>query len=59
MSKRAIPSPTAQQVAINVAVKERLEIISGDREGPLGSLPTNASQADIIAKINELLARLQ
>jgi hypothetical protein len=57
--KRAIPAPTAQQVAINVAVKERLEIISGERVPPLTDLPATASTEEVVSKINELLARLQ
>lgn len=42
-------------------MKERLERIAGDRPGidKIDSLPVGASQDDIIAKVNELLERLQ
>lgn len=44
-----------------LAVKENLEIITGRRNGaaPLAPLAPDASLADAVAKINELLERLQ
>jgi hypothetical protein len=40
-------------------VKESLEIIMGRRGGKIDPLPANASIDDVIAKINEILDRLQ
>jgi len=57
--KRAIPSPQANQQDINRAVKENLEQIMGQRLDPIKPLSTGASNADAIAKINEIIARLQ
>jgi hypothetical protein len=60
MMKPAIPSPlTGSQPRINQAVKERLEIISGERGGRIARLPANASLADAIAALNRLLEVLQ
>lgn len=58
-AKRAIPAPNTNQVTFNTAVKERLEVISGERLGSIDLLPESATQAQILAKINELLERLQ
>jgi|ABSN01.1.fsa_nt_gi hypothetical protein len=59
MKKRAIPAPNSQQVSINTAVKERLEIICGDRGGAIKPLPPGASLEQVVAKINEILQVLQ
>lgn len=59
MKKRAIPAPNAQQVLINTAVKERLEIIGGERGGAIKPLPPGATLEQIVAKINEILGVMQ
>jgi hypothetical protein len=40
-------------------VKETLEIITGRRDGKVQPLPADASLADVVNKVNELIARLQ
>jgi hypothetical protein len=57
--KRAIPSANANQQDINRAVKENLEQIMGQRLDPLKPLPSSATLSDVIAKVNEIIARLQ
>ena len=57
--KRAIPSPQANQIDINRAVKENLEQIMGQRLPEIKQLADTSTTADIINKINELIARLQ
>lgn len=59
IKKRAIPQPTAQQLAINTAVKERLEVICGERGTSISKLPAGATLEQVVDKINELLALLQ
>lgn len=62
MKKRSIPPvPTGLQPRdkFDAAVKEDLEILMGQRGGRIAELPDGASTADIIAKINEILTRLQ
>lgn len=49
--------PTRRQ--FDSAIKERLEIISGERGTPISQLSTNASLSDVINKINEILSMLQ
>jgi hypothetical protein len=57
--KRAIPQPNANQLEINRAVKENIEQITGQRGGRIKPLSESASNAEIIAKINEIVDRLQ
>lgn len=57
--KRAIPQPNGNQIDINRAVKENLEQIMGQRGGTVKPLSSSATTAEIIAKINELVERLQ
>lgn len=63
MKKRAIPSPPADAAidrrAFDSALKENLEILMGQRGGKVDTLPSTATTAQIIAKINELIGRLQ
>ena len=59
VKKRAIPQPNAQQVDINRAVKERLEVICGERGTSISALPPGATIEQVVDKINELLALLQ
>lgn len=64
MPKRAISNIPRSSVGsdryqFDVAVKENLELITGQRGTTLKELPPNASNGDIIKKINELIALLQ
>lgn len=63
MSKRAIPgvpgSDDRARQAFDAAVKENLEALSGLRSGQIKTLASTATTAEIIAKINELIVRLQ
>ena len=63
MSKRAIPTVprgTDQQLAFMLnALKENAEIVYGQRVAPLEQLSSTATTAEIITKINEIIARLQ
>lgn len=43
----------------NRAVKETLEVLRGERSGRIRPLAADASNADIVAKLNELLAHIQ
>ena len=63
MKKPSIPQvPRANQPreAFDLAVKENIEIITGRRGGRGGIQPlrVDASLADLIAKLNELVARI-
>ena len=61
--KRAVPktpqSADADMRALLDALRENVESITGVRGGKIKELPMNATSADIISKINELIARLQ
>lgn len=57
--KRTIPPPAANQADINRAIKENLEQIMGQRGGRIAPLPATASADDVLAKVNEILERLQ
>lgn len=62
MKKPSIPpSPPgdAARVHFDRAVKERLEIIGGERAGRILPLNSSATLADTIAKINEIIDRIQ
>lgn len=64
MSKRAIPSiPKSAaehgRLPFDLALKETLEQITGQRGEPVARLPTAATTAQIVAKINEIIDRLQ
>lgn len=59
MKKISIPTPSqSNPVSTLVALKQNIEIITGVRSGPLETLPSSASTAEIVAKINEIIARL-
>lgn len=61
MKKPSIPQvPRGNQPreGFDQAVKENLEIITGRRGASTQPLATNASLADVIAKVNELVARM-
>ena len=60
--KRAIPQvPQADLARVNFdkAVKENLEKVTGQIGGKLERLSEDASLADLIAKMNEVIDRLQ
>ena len=62
MKKPAIPQvPQGNQprAAFDQAVKETLEIVTGRRAGRIEPLPAGASTDQIIAKLNEVIERLQ
>lgn len=61
MKKPAIPAVNVQDQRIASLlrpIKENLEIMNGTRGGYLAELPANASLADVISKVNEIVARL-
>jgi hypothetical protein len=62
VSKPAIPRvplPGQTRGRFDEVVKEVLDAITGQTTGKLAKLPETASNAEIIAKINELIDRLQ
>lgn len=63
MKKPSIPqvprSDTQQRTLFDSAVKESLEVITGKRGGSVKTLEPDATLADVIARFNELVSRLQ
>jgi len=62
MKKRAIPktpSPGEDRAAFDQAVRENLQIIMGERAGRIAPLGQSATLSEVIAKMNEILVRLQ
>lgn len=64
MAKRSIPNiPRSamgtDRAPFDVAVKEVLEVLIGARGGRIQPLPASATLDDVIAKVNEIIARLQ
>ena len=64
MSKRAIPTVPMSafeqgRVPFDSAIKENLERMTGLRGGLLALLAADATTAQIITKINEIIERLQ
>lgn len=60
--KPAIPSapkPGDRRERFDQAVRENLEIITGRRGEKIKPLADGASLADVVAKVNEIIARLQ
>lgn len=62
MKKPAIPStmPVQDRIVASVLgpLKENVEIITGIRSGILRKLDSDASLQDVIAKVNEVIERL-
>lgn len=56
---RVPPTDDGERRAFDEAVKERLELIAGLRGGKINKLPATATTAEIVAKVNELVALLQ
>lgn len=62
MSKPAIPRaplPGQPRGRFDEVVKEVLDGITGQTTGRIAKLPETATNAEIIAKLNELIDRLQ
>ena len=62
MSKRAMTLPKSVDAArtrFDEAVRENLQIITGQRGDRLAELPSTATQAEIIDKLNEIIRCLQ
>jgi hypothetical protein len=64
MAKRAIPQiPVSSvehgRVAFDQAIKEVIEVITGRRGGQIQKLSADAGLSDVIAKVNEIIERLQ
>lgn len=64
MRKPVIPAVPVSAAAsgramFDASLKESLEVITGARGGRIQSLPADATMADVIAKVNEIVARLQ
>ena len=62
MKKPAIPTTLSiQDVSIATILrpmKENIEILTGIRNGAIEHLPTDATLAQTVAKVNEIIARL-
>lgn len=62
MKKPAIPSvqtvSDGNLAALLRPIKETIEIMTGVRGGVLSPLPENASNSQVVAKINEIIQRL-
>lgn len=63
MARRAIPSiPLVDDIPTRmymIAVKENIEVLNGVRGGRIDKLPASATMDEVIAKINEIIGRLQ
>ena len=56
-----IPAPSSlhqEYARVLNTMKQVLDHLTGTRSGEIAALPTTATTADIIAKINEIVARL-
>lgn len=61
MGKPAIPAiPTGDPALHGVlsSLKENVETVRGVRNGPIAGLAADASHEEVIAKVNELISRL-
>lgn len=64
MPKRPIPNIPKSSIGsdrqqFDQAVKENLEIVTGQRSTDITPLASTATTADIITKINQLIAQIQ
>lgn len=57
--KRSIPQLMPSADPALRAIKENLEVMMGQRGGRLEPLADTASLAEVIAKVNEIIAKLQ
>lgn len=53
-----VPNKDPETYNLLSSLKETVEILTGARGGRLASLPSNATTAEIISKINEIITRL-
>ena len=61
MKKPAIPAVSvadAKTAALLRPIKENIEILTGQRTGPVSTLPSDATLPTVISKLNEVIARL-
>lgn len=61
MKKPAIPAINAKDGELQrvlLALKENAEILNGTRGGGIQTLASDASSSDLIAKVNEIIERL-
>lgn len=58
MKKQPLPAPQATTMFLS-SVKENLEQIMGYRQPPIEPLEDTATLADVVAKLNEFMARVQ
>lgn len=61
MKKPSIPAvnvPDLRVAALLRPMKENIESITGIRGGPLTELPSDASLAEVISRINAIIVRL-
>lgn len=62
MKKPSIPAVAGVNdpavAALLRPMKENIELMNGVRGGQISSLPTGAALADVIAKINEIIGKL-
>lgn len=54
-----VPKAGQERFRFDASLKESLETLMGRRADPIEPLPAGATLADVIAKINEILVRLQ
>ena len=54
-----VPRANLPRGQFDQSIKETLETITGQRGGKVAKLAPDASLADVVAKINELIDRLQ
>lgn len=64
MGKRSIPAVPKSSIGtdraqFDGAIKENLEVVLGQRVEPIQTLAPTATNAQIIAKLNEIINRLQ
>ena len=55
----SIPSGDPARMRFDSTVKERLEIICGDRTGKIPLLKTDASLIDVISTLNAVISAIQ
>lgn len=61
MKKPSIPSfnlKDGELQRVLLALKENAEILNGTRTNKISALPSTASSSDVIAKLNEIIDRL-
>lgn len=64
MAGRSIPTVPRSALGsdrqpFDTAVKENLDLLLGRQGGTIQALPSGATLAEVVAKLNEIIARLQ